>query len=91
MAIISETVTLNDRKFTKTYSNSGFYIERNNMFYTEAIDPLGSGREYTETDRLIETDEQSVDEKISDVSAATEQNTADIQYLAMMSDISLDK
>ena len=91
MAIISETVTLNDRKFTKTYSNSGFYIERNNMFYTEAIDPLGSGREYTETDRLIETDEQSVEEKISDVSAATEQNTADIQYLAMMSDISLDK
>ena len=91
MAIISETVTLNDRKFTKTYSNSGFYIERNNMFYTEAIDPLGSGREYTETDRLIETDEQSVEEKISAVSAATEQNTADIQYLAMMSDISLDK
>ena len=91
MAIISETVTLNDRKFTKTYSNSGFYIERNNMFYTEAIDPLGSGREYTETDRLIETDEQSVEEKISAVSAATEQNTADIQYLAMMSDISLDE
>ena len=91
MAIISETVTLNDRKFTKTYSNSGFYIERNNMFYTEAIDPLGSGREYTETDRLIETDEQSVEEKISAVSAATEQNIADIQYLAMMSDISLDE
>lgn len=91
MAIISETVTLNDRKFTKTYSNSGFYIERNNMFYTEAIDPLGSGREYTETDRLIETDEQSVEEKISAVSAATEQNTADIQYLAMMSNISLDE
>ena len=91
MAIISETVTLNDRKFTKTYSNSGFYIERNNMFYTEAIDPLGSGREYTETDRLIETDEQSAEEKISAVSAATEQNTADIQYLAMMSDISLDE
>lgn len=91
MAIISETVTLNDRKFTKTYSNSGFYIERNNMFYTEAIDPLGSGREYTETDRLIETEEQSVEEKISAVSAATEQNSADIQYLAMMSNISLDE
>lgn len=91
MAIISETVKLNDKNFTRTYSDAGFYIERNNMFYTEAIDPLGSGREYTETDRLIETEEQSVEEKISAVSAATEQNTADIQYLAMMSNISLDE
>ena len=91
MAIISETVTLNDRKFTKTYSDAGFYIERNNMLYAEAIDPLGSGREYTETDKTIETEEQSVEEKISAVSAATEQNSADIQYLAMMSNISLDE
>ena len=91
MAIISETVKLNDQTFTRTFSDSGFYIERNNILYAEAIDPLGSGREYTETDRLIETEEQSVDEKISAVSAATEQNAADIAYLAMMSYISLDE
>lgn len=91
MAIISETVILNDKNFTRTHSDAGFYIERNGTLYAEAIDPLGSGREYTETDRLIEAEEQSVEEKISAVSAATEQNSADIQYLAMMSNISLDE
>ena len=29
--IISETVTLNDKNYTKTYSSAGFYIERNGI------------------------------------------------------------
>ena len=38
-----------------TYSDSGFMIERDGARYSEAVDPLNSGRVYTETDEPIET------------------------------------
>lgn len=88
--IISETIKLNDKSFTKTYSDAGFYIERNGVHYAEAIDPLGSGREYTETDILIDTEPESTEEKIKKVSAKTDKNAADIEYLAMMTDTNLE-
>lgn len=87
--IISETVKLNDKNYTKTRSDSGYYIERNGMRYVEAIDPLGSGREYTETDLLIDTSDESTEVKLEQVSAKTDKNSADIEYLAMMTDTEL--
>ena len=88
--IISETVKINDKNYTKTYSDAGFYIERNGVHYAEAIDPLGSGREYTETDVLIETEQETTEEKIKKISAKTDKNSADIEYLAMMTDTNLE-
>ena len=88
--IISETVKINDKNFTKVYSDAGFYIERNGVHYAEAIDPLGSGREYTETDILIETEPDTTEEKIKKLSAKTDKNSADIEYLAMMTDTNLE-
>ena len=88
--IISETVKINDKNYTKTYSDAGFYIERNGVHYAEAIDPLGSGREYTETSILIETEPDTTEEKIKKISAKTDQNSADIEYLAMMTDTNLE-
>lgn len=88
--IISETVKLNDKNYTKTYSDAGYYIERNGMRYVEAIDPLGSGREYTETDLLIDTSDESTEVKLEQVSAKTDKNSADIEYLAMMTDTELE-
>ena len=88
--IISETIKLNDKNFTKTYSNAGFYIERNGVHYAEAIDPLGSGREYTETDILIDTEPESTEDKLKKISAKTDKNSADIEYLAMMTDTNLE-
>ncbi len=52
--IVTEQLTINDRQFTKTYSGSGFMVERENMQYSEAIDPVELGRTYTETDIPIE-------------------------------------
>ena len=52
--IISEQITINDRQFTKTYSDSGFMVERDGTQYSEAIDPAEFGRTYTETDIPIE-------------------------------------
>lgn len=88
--IISETVTLNDKNYTKTYSDAGFYIERNGVHYAEAIDPLGSGREYTETDTLIETESSTTEEQLRQVTEKTTKNSADIEYLAMMTNIDLE-
>lgn len=87
--IISETIKKNDKEFTLTYSDAGLYIERNGVLYKEAIDPLGSGREYIETDRIIDTPPETDAERITRLEAYTERNTADIDYIAMMSDIEL--
>ena len=88
--IISEIVTLNDKNYTKTYSDAGFYIERNGVHYAEAIDPLGSGREYTETDTLIETESATTEEQLRQVTEKTAKNSADIEYLAMMTNTDLE-
>lgn len=88
--IISEIIKLNDKNFTKTYSDAGFYIERNGVHYTEAIDNIGSEREYTETAILINTADESTEVKLEQVSAKTDKNSADIEYLAMMTDTELE-
>lgn len=38
----------------RTYSDSGFMIERDGARYSEAVDPAELGRTYTETDEPIE-------------------------------------
>lgn len=43
----------------RTYSDSGYCIERDGCIYEEAIDPAELNRVYTETDILIETDEST--------------------------------
>ena len=88
--IISETIKLNDTNFTKTYSDAGYYIERNGVNYVEAIDPLGSGREYTETDILIDTESATTEEQLRQVTEKTAKNSADIEYLAMMTNTDLE-
>ena len=88
--IISETIKMNDKNFTKTYSDAGFYIERNGVHYAEAVDMLGSGKEYTETSILINSEPETVDGKLAAVSARTDKNSADIEYLAMMTGTELE-
>ena len=46
------------------YSDSGYMIERDGVRYSEAVDPLDSGRVYTETEEPIETgtDETTVED-----------------------------
>lgn len=52
--IVTEQLTINGKQFTKTYSDSGFMVERDGAQYSEAIDPAEFGRTYTETDIPIE-------------------------------------
>lgn len=48
----------------RTYSDSGYMIERDGVRYSEAVDPLDSGRIYTETDEPIDigTNEETVED-----------------------------
>lgn len=53
--IVKTTKEINGVEYDYTYSDAGMMIERNGARYSEALDPLGSGREYTETDEAIES------------------------------------
>ena len=49
-----EIITIKNKQYMRTYSDAGFCIERDGAIYSEAIDPLGSDRVYTETNEPIE-------------------------------------
>lgn len=53
--IIQTTKTINGIVYDYAYSDSGYMIERDGVRYSEAVDPLDSGRVYTETEEPIET------------------------------------
>lgn len=48
MAIITETFYINNKQFTKTYSDAGRYVVRDGISYSEACDPSEFNRQYTE-------------------------------------------
>ena len=52
--IKTENLTINGKAFVKTYSDSGYMVEREGVRYSEAIDPAEFNRQYTETDEPVE-------------------------------------
>ena len=66
--IITEQLTINEKSFTKTVSDNGFYIERDGVQYSEATDPSEFGRTYTETD--IPTENEPTPEPETDLTVA---------------------
>lgn len=63
--IITEKVTIRNRDFIRTYSDSNRFVVRDGVSYSEAIDPLDSGRVYTEGEAMPEevTDLSEVEAK----------------------------
>lgn len=49
----------------RTFSDSGYMIERDGALYDEAIDPVELNRQYTETDKPVESEELTADEALS--------------------------
>lgn len=47
--IRTEQITVNSKLFVRTYSDTN-HIERDGILYTEAIDPAGLERTYTESE-----------------------------------------
>lgn len=62
--IIQTAKEINGVVYSYTYSDSGDMIERDGVRYSEAVDPLDSGRLYTETDEPIDigTMEEAVED-----------------------------
>ena len=76
--IKTEQLTINNKQFTKNYSDAGFMIERDGVQYSEAIDPSEFGRTYTETDIPVE----------AEATTETEQKSAAFDYLTGRSESS---
>lgn len=62
--VIKTTKTINGVTYDYTYSDSGMMIERDGVRYSEAVDPLDSGRVYIETEEPIDsgTEEATVED-----------------------------
>ena len=58
--IATENITIGGRELVRTYSDAHLMIKQDGteIVYTEAVDPIGSGRTYTETDIVIEQTEE---------------------------------
>lgn len=50
--IRQETITKDGIQLLKTFSDSNRYVVRDGISYSEAIDPIDSGRTYTEGDEM---------------------------------------
>ena len=61
--IIQTIKEINGVSYDYTYSDSGFMIERDGVRYSEAVDPLNSGRVYTETEEPIAQEEMTETEE----------------------------
>lgn len=48
--IVKTTKEINGVEYDYTCSDAGMMIEREGKQYSEAVDPINSSREYTETD-----------------------------------------
>ena len=67
-----ETITINGLALVRTYSDSNRMIRQDSTgnIYSEAVDPVGSGRTYTETDTPIEQTEDDRVAQLEEDSAA---------------------
>lgn len=72
--IKTETITINDQQFVRTYSDAGYMIHGGmpEADYTEAVDPAELGRTYTETDIPIEHDEAEAEEIVNILTGGAE-------------------
>ena len=62
--IIQTTKEIDGVVYDYAYSDSGYMIERDGVRYSEAVDPIDSGRIYTETDEPVDvgTKEKTVED-----------------------------
>lgn len=52
-----DKIIINGRERIRAWSDLGMKIERDGQLYDDAVDPVGSGRTYTETDVPILAEE----------------------------------
>lgn len=72
--IQTETLTIGDKQYTRTYSDRGMMIHGGvpEADYSEAVDPAELGRTYTETDIPIEGEESEAEEIVAILTGESE-------------------
>ena len=69
--IKTELITVDNRQLRRTWSDTGFMIERDGAVYSEAVDPVEFDRVYTETDMPMEP------ERTDEIISASEGNATE--------------
>ena len=69
--IKTETITIRGRQMARTYSDAGMMIERDGVRYSEAVDPIGSGRTYTETDEQVPEEPMDLETRVTRLETTT--------------------
>ena len=62
--IKTEIITINGIQFQKTWSDANYLIERDGEKYSEAVDPIDIERTYTETNELINSQDNITGDEI---------------------------
>lgn len=62
--IKTEIITINGVQFQKAWSDANYLIERDGANYSEAIDPIGIARTYTETNEPIDPQDNITGDEI---------------------------
>ena len=62
--IKTEIITINNVQFQKTWSDANYLIERDGAKYSEAVDPIDIERTYTETNELIDSQDDITGDEI---------------------------
>ena len=80
----SEVIEINGTQYRTTYSDSGYYIERDGMRFSEAIDVIGADFVYTETDVKIEDDTEqnaNIENRLTAVEQSAELTAVAVEEL----------
>lgn len=71
--IKSEITNINGKQYRRTYSDSGYYIERDGMQFSEAVDFLGADFVYTETNIKIDDEpNMTIEDRLTAVEKSSE-------------------
>lgn len=54
--IKTEIISIGDLSYRHTYSDAGRYVVRDGIEYSDAYDPVDTGRTYTEGDYIYDED-----------------------------------
>ena len=65
--IVTEHFDIDGRDFIRTYSNTGCYVVRDGVEYSEACDPAEFGRTYTEGNKMTQEEIESQAEDILNI------------------------
>ena len=65
--IVTEHFDIDGRDFIRTYSNTGCYVVRDGVEYSEACDPAEFGRTYTEGNKMPQEEIESQAEDILNI------------------------